>query len=196
MDKPDWEEINSWMETVDIYIYYKTNILLARCSLVRSFVREFSKNSKIWEEIGKGRGEIKSFPSKLSFRVSHGWIEGEVFSPTPRNFFYPITVYALPICPVNFERNEFCAPGGKQGKMCRGKCDGEVWPERRIKEEEEEGEEVGGKVCEGIEGCALPRVNVNEKRKERRPPLVKPWRSLLPPVAVSTLPDVVDGKAR
>lgn len=80
--------------------------------------------------------------------------------------------------------------------MCRGKCDGGVWPERRIKEEEEEGEEVGGKVCEGIEGCALPCVNVNEKRKERRPPLVKPWRSLLPPVAVSTLPDVVDVKAR
>lgn len=78
--------------------------------------------------------------------------------------------------------------------MCRGKCDGGVWPERRIKEEEEG--KVGGKVCEGIEGCALPRVNVNEKRKERRPPLVKPWRSLLPPVAVSTLPDVVDGKAR
>lgn len=71
MDKPDWEEINSWMETLDIYIYYKTNILLAR-SFARSFVREFSKNSKIWEEIGEGRGEIKSFPSKLSFRVSHG----------------------------------------------------------------------------------------------------------------------------
>lgn len=52
--------------------------------------------------------------------------------------------------------------------MCRGKCGGGVWPERRIKEEEEE--EVGGKVCEGIEGCALPRVNVNEKRTEKRRP--------------------------
>lgn len=67
--------------------------------------------------------------------------------------------------------------------MCRGKCGGGVGPERRIKEEEE----VGGKVCEGIEGCALPRVNVNEKRKERpRTRSVKPWRSSLPPVAVST----------
>lgn len=77
------------------------------CSLVRS-------GNAIFEKFENLRREIKSFPSKLSFRISHGWIEGQgEFFPL-RNFFYPITVYALPICPVNFERNEFCGPKGNK----------------------------------------------------------------------------------
>lgn len=177
MDKRDWEEINNWL--VPLWIYYNTE----HFCFVRSGNAIFEKFENLRRDWG---GEIKSFPSKLSFRISHGWIEGEVFPPS--KLF--LSHYSL--CSSNmsgkFWKERVLCTWGKQGKMCRGKCGGGVGPERRIKEEEEgEEEEVGGKVCEGIEGCALPRVNVNEKRKERpRTRSVKPWRSSLPPVAVST----------